>query len=121
MRAREIVGYRMRQERGRLGISQAAVAEVLTGLTGKTWFPQAIAEAEQGRRAFTVDDLIAITMALGTNIPHLLMAPPGETVDIGPHRFTDWDEQPDVSLEDRLVADLERATQALADYMKGRK
>jgi transcriptional regulator with XRE-family HTH domain len=133
MRAREIVGYRIRKERTRRGLSQAALGEIISGLTGTKWYPQTVGAAEQGERAFTVDDLIALSIALTLTIEQLTTAPPGETMDLGPHRFTDWDEQdatvrpatvqavagvPSPTTEDRLIADVERATQALVDYVK---
>jgi transcriptional regulator with XRE-family HTH domain len=118
MKPREIVGYRMRQERVKLDMSQATLAEVMSGLLGTTWYPQTVGAAEQGQRAFAVEDLLALTRALRVNLEHLTTPPPGEPMDLGPNRFTDWDEQPEVSVEDRLIRDVEHATQALAEYVR---
>ncbi len=135
MKPREIVGYRIREERTRRGWSQAQLGEIVSSLLGTTWYPQTVGAAEKGERAFTVDDLIGLSLALTLNLKQLTTAPPGETLDLGSNRFSDWDEQandatvtpdtvravasvPTPTVGERLVADLERATNALAELVK---
>jgi transcriptional regulator with XRE-family HTH domain len=136
VKPRDVVGYRIRKERERLGMSQAALAERMTALLSteesqEKWYPQTVGAAEQGQRAFAVEDLVALSMALEID-PALLTKPPaGQTMDVGRHQVEDpagvvtWTGQ-EVTIrvetptarKDRLVADLERATQALVDYLK---
>jgi transcriptional regulator with XRE-family HTH domain len=118
VKPRKIVGHRIQEARARLGYSQRQLADVLSDLAGRNekggpWFPQTVAQAEQGDRAFTVDDLVALSIALQTDVASLITPPPGETMDIGPHRFSDWDEQPQIPEELVLAEALERAAQTL--------
>ena len=109
MRPREIVGYRIRQERVRRGWSQAQLAQSVTDLVGNRWFPQTVGAAEQGERAFTVDDLIALSWALSLTLEELTTPPPGGTTDLpGSERW--------VAPETRLADNAERAVKELAEY-----
>jgi transcriptional regulator with XRE-family HTH domain len=114
----------MRQAREERGLSQAALAEELTSLLKRKddsgrWWPQAVSEAENGRRAFTAEELYALSITLWHPVAWFFELPPSEDIlDLGPHRFTDWGSEVDVPLEERLVRDLTRATEALADYVR---
>jgi transcriptional regulator with XRE-family HTH domain len=125
VRARQIVGYNIRQERTVKGWSQAKLAEIMSGLLGTTWYPQTVGAAEQGERAFTVDDLVGLSRALGRTLEELTTPPAGETMDIGPGDATVTPDTvravasvPTPTVEERLVADLERTTNALANLVK---
>lgn len=64
MRIPEIVGRRVREARKDLGLSQARLGEALGDYLDKPWFPQAVSEAEKGRRNFTAEDLFALALVL---------------------------------------------------------
>ena len=127
MKPREIVAYRIKQERERLGMTQADVAGAVSRLLGgdEKWYPQTVSAAEKGERAFAVDDLFALSLALAVPVEQLITAPPGETTDIGPHRLHGGREQSGVPAAEQLVADVERAVQALKSHVvrqqRGRK
>jgi transcriptional regulator with XRE-family HTH domain len=118
MKPREIVAYRIRQERERLGMTQADVAGAVSRLLvgDEKWYPQTVSDAEKGKRAFAVDDLFALALALSVPVKQLITAPPGETTDVGPHQLPDGVGESGVPTAEQLVADVERAVQALKRY-----
>ena len=117
MKPREIVAYRIKQERERLGMTQADVAGAVSRLLGgdEKWYPQTVSDAERGKRAFAVDDLFALALTLNVPVQELVTTPPGETRDVGPYQLPGGDEQPSA---DQLVADVERAVQALKSHVR---
>jgi hypothetical protein len=125
MRPREIVGYPDPPGAHPRGMSQAKLAEAMTELLGTKWYAQTTGAAEKGQRAFTVEDLIGLSIALDLTLEQLTTAPPGETVDISPRDATVTPATvaatasvPTPTLEDRPIADLERATQAIVENVK---
>lgn len=77
MRVEELVGQRVKQARERQGITQEQLGEWLEPLLGRPWARQAVSTAEQGKRAFTAAELVAIAYVVGV-APHvLLQMPPG--------------------------------------------
>jgi transcriptional regulator with XRE-family HTH domain len=125
MRPREVVGYRIREERTRLGMSQGRLADIMNDLLGKQdkdrWYPQTVGAAEKGDRAFTIDDLFAIRYALAVSLDHLTTPPAGEPLEIAPG--ITWAVPPDseVGIEALLVDDVERAVQELRTYLDKRR
>ena len=125
MKPRAIVGYRIRQERQRLGMSQAALAGIVNDLLGKQdkdrWYPQTVGAAEKGDRAFTIDDLFAIRYALAVSLDDLTTPPVGEPIESS--SGITWAVPPDsdVGIEALLVNDVERAVQELRTYLDKRR
>jgi transcriptional regulator with XRE-family HTH domain len=119
MKPREVVAYRIKQEREHLGMTQADVAGAVSRLLvgDEKWYPQTVSAAEKGERAFAIDDLFALSLALTVPVEQLITAPPGETIDIGPHQLPGGDEQSGVPVADRLIADVDRSVQALKSYI----
>lgn len=64
MRVPEIVGRRVREARKDLGFSQAQLGETLGAYLDKPWFPQAVSEAEAGRRNFSAEELFVLGIVL---------------------------------------------------------
>ncbi|HYN35362.1 MAG TPA: helix-turn-helix transcriptional regulator, partial [Actinomycetota bacterium] len=64
MRIPEIVGRRVREARKDIGLSQANLGERLGWYLDKPWFPQAVSEAEAGRRNFTAEELFALAIVV---------------------------------------------------------
>jgi transcriptional regulator with XRE-family HTH domain len=64
MNVSEIVGRRVRWAREERGLTQAALGQRVGELLGKAWFPQAVSEAERGRRQFTAEELLALAYVL---------------------------------------------------------
>ncbi|HXF37413.1 MAG TPA: helix-turn-helix transcriptional regulator [Actinomycetota bacterium] len=60
MKVSEVVGQRLRAVREYLGLSQAELGRRLAAYLGRPWFPQAVSEAEHGRRQFTAEELLAL-------------------------------------------------------------
>jgi transcriptional regulator with XRE-family HTH domain len=71
MRIEETVGERIRELRQMHGLSQAQLGDRLP----RPWPRQAVSAAEQGRRSFTVAELVDFSAALGVGITDLV----GET------------------------------------------
>jgi transcriptional regulator with XRE-family HTH domain len=77
VRVEEFVGVRVRDRREELGMTQEELGQLLghPNLLGRPWTKQAVSAAEQGKRAFTAAELFALSVALQTRIPRLLMPP----------------------------------------------
>jgi transcriptional regulator with XRE-family HTH domain len=125
MEPRKIVGYRIREERTRRGISQGRLADIMNDLLGKKdkdkdrWYPQTVGAAEKGERAFTIDDLFLIRYALRVSLDHLTTPPPGEPVEVA--GFTmEVPPDGDMVIETLLLDDVERAVQELRTYLDPR-
>jgi len=72
-----MVGHRMRDRREGEQMTQEQLGRKLGELLGKAWSRQTVSAAEQGKRAFTAAELVAIAHALGTSVGRLLTPPPG--------------------------------------------
>jgi transcriptional regulator with XRE-family HTH domain len=102
-----------------LDLSQSQLGEQLGKLLGRSWSRQAVSNAEQGRREFTVDELTALAWTLQTTVPDLVLQVPqmaSAVVDLpGPHTFLwhqlleVWQSDPSQRLSGK-VADLARAS-----------
>lgn len=64
MKVSQIVGRRVRWARQERGLTQAALGRRIGELLGNAWFPQAVSEAEHGRRQFTAEELLALAYVL---------------------------------------------------------
>jgi transcriptional regulator with XRE-family HTH domain len=64
IRVEEIIGKRVRQAREEAGVSQRAFGEALEGVLGTTWTPQAVSQAENGKRDWRARDLVAVSWVL---------------------------------------------------------
>jgi len=83
MRVSEIVGYRLREARQEIGLTQAELAEHLEAFVGRRWFPQTVSSAEQGGRDFTAEELYGIAFALQRPVESFFRPPPDvETVEL---------------------------------------
>ena len=56
-------------------VSQEELADRLTAETGKEWTRDMIANLENGRRSFSVDDLLAICKVLEVPVTYILFGP----------------------------------------------
>ena len=74
-----IVGANVRQAREDLGWSQQELVDRLAEI-GVNWSRPTVAQLELGKRGTTVDDLVAVALALGV-APHVLLYPP-PSVDV---------------------------------------
>lgn len=85
---RQIVGMNIVKMRRGAGLSQNALGERLQQSLDATWSRQAVSLAEQGKRAFGVDDLVGLSIALNTTVRDLLVppAPEVETVSLASGR-----------------------------------
>lgn len=72
MRPTEIFARRMLEERHRVGLTQATLAEKVTDQVGRTVDPSAIARAEKHQRAVRLDEAVAIAEILGVELESLL-------------------------------------------------
>lgn len=77
MRVEEVVGLRVKQARERVGITQEQLGEWLEPLLGRPWARQSVSVAEQGKRAFTAAELVAIAYVVGVSPHSLMQMPPG--------------------------------------------
>lgn len=77
MRVEEMVGQRIRQARERVNITQEQLGEWLEPFLGRAWARQSVSLAEQGKRAFTAAELVAIAFVVGVAPGVLLQMPPG--------------------------------------------
>jgi transcriptional regulator with XRE-family HTH domain len=68
----QVIGQRIRDRRGQLGLSQAALGRAVGARLGREWTRQAVCAAEKGGRAFTAAELCAIAGALGMTVTQLL-------------------------------------------------
>lgn len=72
---REIVGLNIVRLRTAAGLSQKDLGVRLEQWLESSWSRQAVSQAEQGKRAFGVDDLVALSVALDSSIQQLLGPP----------------------------------------------
>lgn len=75
MRIEEVIGQRMKDVRELNELTQEQVGEQLGTMLGKPWSRQAVSMAEQGRRAFTAAELLAIASVVGTTVSRLFTPP----------------------------------------------
>lgn len=76
LEVRKVVAKRMREARERAGQTQQELGESLEPLLGKRWTRQSVSAAEQGDRAFTAIDIVAIAYVTGVSPAYLLDLPP---------------------------------------------
>ncbi|GEO95209.1 helix-turn-helix transcriptional regulator [Kocuria turfanensis] len=79
----QIVGWNLTKYREQENISQAELGRRI-GSAGRAWSRQAVHQAEAGKRAFGISDLVAIAIGTGMTIADLL--DPGydvQEVDLG--------------------------------------
>lgn len=69
----EAIGKKLAWLRNDRGMSQAQLGEALGRYLEKPWSRQAVNAAEQGKRAFTARDMVALALALETSVPSLLL------------------------------------------------
>lgn len=74
---REIVGLNIAKLRTAAGLSQNDLGIKLERWLESSWSRQAVSQAEQGKRAFGVDDLVALSIGLDASI-HQLLTPSRE-------------------------------------------
>jgi len=74
---RDLVARNVAAERERRSLSQADLADRMSGL-GFRWVRQTVTEAERpGGRKITVEELIGLSVALGVPVDVLILPPPG--------------------------------------------
>lgn len=69
----EAIGKKLAWLRNDREMSQAQLGEALGRYLEKPWSRQAVNAAEQGKRAFTARDMVALALALETTVPSLLL------------------------------------------------
>lgn len=69
----EAIGKKLAWLRNDREMSQAQLGEALGRYLEKPWSRQAVNAAEQGKRAFTARDMVALALALETSVPSLLL------------------------------------------------
>lgn len=77
MRVEEFVGQRVRDRRNELHMTQHDFGQKLAPYLGKPWSRSTVSVAENGGRAFTAAELIAISHVLSTTAGRLLTPPAG--------------------------------------------
>jgi transcriptional regulator with XRE-family HTH domain len=82
MKIPEVVGKRIYEARRGAEISQAELGQRLGEYLGKAWFPQAVSEAEKGRRNFTAEELFALAIVLDKPVAWFFLPPAGEDFDL---------------------------------------
>lgn len=75
MRVAQVIGQRIRDRRDELGMTQEEFGERVGHWLGKPWSRSTVSVAENGKRAFTGDELYAIACVLDTS-PSRLLTPP---------------------------------------------
>lgn len=75
MRVEEVVGRRIRDAREARGISQTEFGTSLGALLDRVWTRQAVSDAEKGKRAFTAQELVALSIVIGCEITDLFRLP----------------------------------------------
>ena len=81
MRIEELIGQRIRERREELEMSQAELGRLLGRLLDKEWSRQTVSAAEQGKRAFTSAEMVAISHVLRTTVSQLF-TPPAKVTEI---------------------------------------
>lgn len=94
VRVEEVVGRRIRDIRDSQGMTQELLGQEIGKLLGKPWPRQTVSLAEQGRRAFTAVELVAVARVLGVYVGHLFTPPLGmpQAIEISPGVEMDSDE-----------------------------
>lgn len=72
MKIEAVVGDRVREARKTAGMRQEEFGSALESLLGRSWSRQAVSLAEQGGRAFTAAELVAISRVLNVSVGKLL-------------------------------------------------
>ena len=84
---KDLIGENIREKRNALGMTQEQFGRAVAELLNSTWSRQAVSAAENGKRDWRAEDLVAAAYVLGTS-PAYLMQPkladdldlPGKTV-----------------------------------------
>ena len=66
------LGRNISADRGRLQLSQTAVAARMQELGFEDWRQQTVANVEKGRRRVTAEEVLGLVVALETTLPRLL-------------------------------------------------
>jgi DNA-binding XRE family transcriptional regulator len=74
MRPNEIVGNRMRQAREEVGLTQERLGQALGKYLGTPWKKQSVSAAEKGRRDFTPEELLTLSIVLRKPVSWFFMA-----------------------------------------------
>ena len=78
MKIEESIGARIRAERERQGMTLDGLGSEMAHYLGKPWTPQAIWQAEHGKRDFRAAQLLAFALALDVPVVQLLAPVPGQ-------------------------------------------
>jgi transcriptional regulator with XRE-family HTH domain len=81
VRVEEVIGKRVKAAREAEGLSQHDLGRRLAPLLGRPWSRQSVSAAEQGQRAFTAVELVALAQALHVSVA-MLVSPPGTVAKI---------------------------------------
>lgn len=68
----EVFARRLHEERGRAGVSQAALADHLSRALGRDVAASAVSRLESGERAVRLDEAVLIADRIGVPLPDLL-------------------------------------------------
>lgn len=68
----EVFARRLHEERGRAGVSQAALADHLSRALGRDVAASAVSRIESGERAVRLDEAVLIADRIGVPLPDLL-------------------------------------------------
>ena len=79
---RFILGRNISGDRGRLQLSQTAVAVRMRALGFEDWRQQTVASVEKGKRRVTVEEALGLVEALETTLPRLLAPVNGLWVEL---------------------------------------
>jgi transcriptional regulator with XRE-family HTH domain len=77
MKIEELIGSNVKQAREIAHLTQAEFGERVGDFLGKAWVPQAVSQAEKGRRDWAILDLAAVAYALHRPITWFLQVPSG--------------------------------------------
>lgn len=107
VRIEELVGQRIRDRREELNMRQEEFGRRLAPLLGKAWSRQAVSSAEQGKRAFTAAELVAIGHVLEMRPARLLRAPAWvEEVELPTGSTVPVKDMPEMPQADQYIAKL---------------
>jgi transcriptional regulator with XRE-family HTH domain len=116
-----IFASRLREERGRHGMSQATVAERLSNELGRVVHASAVALIEKGERSVRLDEAIAVARVLDVPLQDLLRPHPVDLVaeievlrdDLAVAETERYRLQADLARRDREIAAIKDALEAL--------
>ncbi|MFJ5860850.1 hypothetical protein ACIQCM_05480 [Pseudarthrobacter sp. NPDC092439] len=77
----KVVGHNARKRRIELGMDVPEFGSKMEDALGKPWKRQTVSAMENGDRAMTANDLVAISYVLGET-PSMLLVPPMEAEDV---------------------------------------